>query len=130
MASLADVIRKKRSTGQSRTGSFFGSLKDKLKEGIDPRQLLNQTGVLTALFPKLKAYKTGNISPSIDLRPNQAVTNKNVVIEKINKNTSIFAKNTMALQSLGRDFNVSRRNIEKLVKITGVKPATKTDIFF
>jgi murein DD-endopeptidase MepM/ murein hydrolase activator NlpD len=130
MASLADVIRKKRSTGQSRTGSFFGSLKDKLKEGIDPRQLLNQTGVLTALFPKLKAYKTGNISPSIDLRPNQAVTNKNVVIEKINKNTSIFAKNTMALQSLGRDFNVSRRNIEKLVKITGVKPATKTDMFF
>ena len=130
MASLADVIRKKRSIGQSRTGSFFGSLKDKLKEGIDPRQLLNQTGILTALFPKLKAYKAGNISPNIEAKTSPAAKNTNVLIEKINKDTSIFAKNTMALQSLGRDFNVARRNIEKLVKVTGVKPATKTDIFF
>lgn len=129
MATLADVIRKKRSGGQSRTGSFFGSLKDKLKEGIDPRQFLNQTGVLTALFPSLKAYKAGATTPVSDLKKDTNLENKNAIIEKINKNTSIFAKNTMNLLSLSRDMNVARRNISKLVQVTGVKPATKTDIF-
>jgi hypothetical protein len=130
MATLADVIKKKRSGGQSRTGSFFGSLKDKLKEGIDPRQLLNQTGILTALFPSLKAYKAGATAPVTDLKKDTKLENKNDIVEKINKNTSIFAKNTMNLLSLSRDMNVARRNISKLVQVTGVKPVTKTDIFF
>lgn len=130
MATLSDIIKKKRSSGQSRTSSLFGSLKDKLKESIDPRQLINQTGLLTALFPSLKAYKADSKITENISKKDVKFEAKNALVEKINRNTSIFAKNTMSLQSIGRDINVARRNVTKLVEITGAKPSDKTDIFF
>ena len=130
MATLADVIKKRRSTGQSRTGSLFGSLTDKLKESIDPRKFINQTGVLTALFPSLKAYKAKGLSSENNTKLVPDLKNKNAAVERINRNTSIFAKNTMVLTSLGRDMNVARQNISKIVSITGIKPSDKADMFF
>jgi hypothetical protein len=141
MATLADVIRKKRSGGQSRTGSFLGSLKDKLKEGIDPRQLINQTGILTALFPSLKAYKAKGVSNTIGEKLNKKSTelisssaqSANIFetdLSAISINTEIAAKNTMVLPNLSRDVNVMRQNISKLVKVVGLKPETKADSFF
>ena len=141
MATLADVIRKKRAGGQSRTGSFFGSLKDKLKEGIDPRQLLNQTGLLTALFPSLKAYKAKGMSADIGKQLNKKSTELisssiqspqilDADLKAISINTEIAAKNTMILPNLSRDVNVMRQNISKMVKVVGLKPETKADSYF
>jgi len=138
MATLADVIRSKRKSGQSRTGSFFGSLKDKLKETIDPRQIFNQTGILTSLFPSLKAYKAKGVGEEtgkmIQRRTTELSTAPQSVSEMdlsvIEKNTKISAVNSMALPGLSRDVNVMRQNISKLVKIVGLKPETKADRFF
>jgi hypothetical protein len=141
MATLADVIRKKRSGGQSRTGSFLGSLKDKLKEGIDPRQLINQTGILTALFPSLKAYKAKGVSNTIGEKLNKKSSElisssiqtpqiSDVDLKAISINTEIAAKNTMILPNMSRDVNVMRQNISKMVKVVGLKPETKADSYF
>jgi hypothetical protein len=139
MATLADVIRSKRKSGQSRTGSFFVSLKDKLKETIDPRQLFNQSGMLTALFPSLKAYKAKGVGEetgkliqrrTAELSNSPQSMNGGMDLSAIEQNTKISAVNSMALPGLSRDINVMRQNISKLAKIAGVKPATKADNFF
>ena len=141
MATLADVIKKRRTGGQSRTGSLFGSLKDKLKESIDPRQLIDQTGILTALFPSLKAYKAKGVSSDVGKQLNKKSTElisssaqssqlSDADLSGIAINTEIAAKNTMILPNLSRDVNVMRQNISKLVKVTGQKPETKADSYF
>lgn len=133
MSTLADVIRKKRSTGQSRTSSLLGSLKDKFKESIDPRQLINQSGLLTALFPSLKSYKAQGISSDVISTLSKTITQQTVSspsLLKIQKNTEISAKNSLVLSSISRDVNILKQNVIKLVKISGVKPATKADMFF
>ena len=139
MATLADVIRSKRKSGQSRTGSFFGSLKDKLKETIDPRQLLNQSGILTSLFPSLKAYKAKGVGEetgkliqrrTAELSTSPQSMNGGMDLSIIEQNTKISAVNSMALPGLSRDVNVMRQNISKLVKVVGLKPEAKSDRFF
>ena len=139
MATLADVIRSKRKSGQSRTGSFFGSLKDKLKEKIDPRQLFNQSGILTALFPSLKAYKAKGVGEetgkliqrrTTELSNSPQSMGEGMDLSVVEKNTRISAVNSMALPGLSRDVNVMRQNISKLVKVVGLKPETKADNFF
>jgi hypothetical protein len=135
MATLADVIKQRRSTGQSRTGSLIGSLKDKLKEKIDPRQLFNQSGILTALFPSLKAFKAKGISgdvgkllqkKTLDVQDTEQLQSLNS-LSTIEQNTKIAAINSLSLPSLSRDVNVMRQNISKLVKVVGLKPETKAE---
>ena len=139
MATLADVIRSKRKSGQSRTGSFFGSLKDKLKETIDPRQLFNQSGILTALFPSLKAYKAKGVGEetgkliqrrTAELSTSPQSMNGGMDLSVIEQNTKISAVNSLSLPGMSRDMNVMRQNIIKLAKVVGVKPETKADMYF
>lgn len=137
MATLSDLVRQKREDGTSRTGSLLQSIKEKFKESIDPRQLLDQSGLLTALFPSLKAFKAGdkrdasnNINKkTIELVSRVSSFSQNT-LQSISVNTEIAAKNTMVLPMLSRDMNVMRQNMQRLLKSFKVKPATKADMFF
>ena len=92
MANLSELISQRRKSSQSRTGAFFGSLKDRLKENIDPRQLINQSGLLTALFPSLKTYKTGvsrqPLSSTVATNDTRTIqpTQNNIQVKNIEKN--------------------------------------------
>jgi len=138
MASLAEVIRRRRSTGQSRTGSLFGSLKDKLKESIDPRQLLDQSGIITSLFPSLRAFKsTGSSkdigkkiqSKSLELQSGTGEQNS-YNFSAIEKYTEISAKNSMALPRLAEDVGTFRSNFQTLIEVMGQKSENKPISFF
>jgi len=133
MTSLAEVVGKRRQSGQSRTRSLVGSLSDKFKEKIDPRQFFNQSGVMTALFPKLKAYKaSGTIDSKLDTKIslNKLQKNDETGTNRVIKNTKIAAKNFLLLPSISRDINVMRQNLVKLSKqITG-SASTKADMYF
>ena len=136
MATLADVIRKRRQSGQSVSGSLMGSLKEKFKEKIDPRRIFNQDGILTALFPSLKAFKatgtkdTGSKLQRKSVELSSSTSPSNINFSLIEKNTEITAKNTMVLPGLARDMNIMRQNMAKLLKSFGVKPTYKADAFF
>jgi hypothetical protein len=133
MSKLSEIVSRRRSSGQSRTGALFGSLKDKVKETIDPRQIFNQTGILTALFPSLKAYKADSKPQKFNNTGAPSwldVKTKNVQVEKIEKNTEIFAKNSMYFSEIARDINVSRINVGKLVKLVSPAAAEKTDMYY
>lgn len=130
MATLADLVRSRREAGQGVFGSLSKSLKEKFREKIDPRQFINQTGVLTALFPQLKAFK----AKPIDIKKTQQLTQgfdtSSPSVDNISFNTELLAKNTMVLPAIHRDINVMRQNVIKLVKLEGEKPATKADAWF
>lgn len=54
----------------------------------------------------------------------------NSILEEVNINSKITAKNTMALPSMARDMNVMRQNVIKLVKLQGGTPTNKADAWF
>lgn len=139
MASLSDIIRKQRSEGSSRTGALFSSVGMKVLESIDPRRMLNQTGLLTALFPSLKAFKASGSRPdsrvakaSSDFAALSTPILQEMVtkLDTISSISKITAKNTQALPGMARDMNVMRQNVIKLVKLQGGKASTRADAFF
>ena len=137
MATLADVIRKRRQSGQGVGKSLAGGLKEKLKEKVDLRRFLDQNGVITALFPKLKAFKaSGSRSVGSELQKRSAELTSSsssmssVTLNRIQADAKITAKNSMVLPALARDMNIMRQNIAKLLKEFGVKPTYRADSFF
>lgn len=131
MATLADLIKKRRESGKSVTSSLSYGLKEKFKEKIDPRRFLDQSGILTALFPQLKAYEAGGksrmpLSKSITPTP----VGSSPSFDAIENNTKIAAKNTLVLPAIHRDINVMRQNIIKLVKLKGGTATNKADMYF
>jgi murein DD-endopeptidase MepM/ murein hydrolase activator NlpD len=134
MATLADVIRQRRSSGQSRTGSLLGSIKEKFAEAIDPRQIFNQTGILTALFPSLKAFKAKGTNSSISSKLLPTVRggiadNQSEQLKSISRNTEIAAKNYLVLPIIARDVNVMKQNVIKMARRLSTS-TSKPDAFF
>lgn len=131
MSTLANLIKSRRDSGQGVIGSLGQSLRDKIKESVDPRRILNQSGILTALFPKLRAFKAKPIKAKpttaglIEKEPEAL----NPIFEAIETDTQISAKNSMVLPAMHRDVNVIRRNVIKLVKLEGGESTNKADMW-
>jgi hypothetical protein len=135
MSRLSEIVAFRRSQGGSVTGSLAGGIKERLKEKFDPRQLINQKGLLTALFPGLKPFKSKSSSTSKSTgksieESSLDVSDVKPLFEQIQFNTTITAKNLSVLPSIHRDFNVIRQNIVKLLKLEKIDAATKADMFF
>lgn len=135
MSNLADIIRYQKSQGKGVLGAAAGGIKERLKEKFDPRKMFNQKGLMTALFPALKAYKAKTkddiLSGKKDLLSTSTDANSILpVLQDISFNTKTTAKNLSVLPIISREFNVIRQNFVKLVKGRLIKPATKADAFF
>ncbi len=137
MATLAEVVKKQRQGGRGVIGSLTSAIGQKTLETIDPRRMLNQRGLLTSLFPSLKAYQAGGGAErmsraSADLSSSTApmLQEMNMKLDIVGDNTRLTAKNTMMMPSMARDMNVMRQNIVKLVKLQGGKASTRADGFF
>jgi hypothetical protein len=135
MSRLSEIVSYRRSQGSSVTGALAGGIKERLKEKFDPRQLINQRGLLAALFPGLKTYqaKTGSnprISGKSIEKSSVDVSDIKPIFENIQSDTRITAKNLSVLPSIHRDFNVIRQNIVKLLKLEKFDAATKADMYF
>ena len=125
MSDLNLLIRKRIGSGQGALQALGGSLKDKLKEKMDPRRMLNQKGLLVSLFPGLKAF-----SP-MEQKLNLNVLESSSKLDVLKINTKITAKNISALPEIARDVNVSKNNLIKFIKLIDKEtPAKKTDMFF
>jgi hypothetical protein len=129
---LTEIVASRRSQGSSVTGALAGGIKERLKEKFDPRQLINQKGLLAALFPGLKTYQAKTAATEISKTSLQSGSLNEIkpILEIISFNTKLTAKNTMVLPALHRDVNVIRQNMVKLVKMKGGDARTKADMFF
>lgn len=133
MATFTELVRKRRQSGGTVGGSLSYGLRERAKETFDPRRIFKQDGLLTALFPKLRAYKSGKVgdikkSSSKLLTPE--ISSTEPLLDSIQQDTKLSAKNSMVLPAIHRDVNVIRQNIIKLVKLKGGQPTNKADMWF
>lgn len=113
--SLTDIIKSRREAGEGVFSSIGGAAKERLKEKFDIRRALPQGGLLTALFPKLKAYKA-----------QKAASPTEKILKNINTDFTIFAKNSEKLESIANNFSLMKKEVNKLAKLEKVVPATET----
>jgi hypothetical protein len=116
-------------------GGTFSALGKRSLEKLDIRNaLFGGSGLGSAIGQKIfgKGYsatrKTGasGVQSVSELSQNL----NSAVLEEINANSRISAKNSVVLPSMARDMNLMRMNIIKLVKLQGGTPAMKSDMFF
>ena len=120
---LIDIVKGARASGQGAFSALGTGLKERLKEKIDPRRMFNQKGLMTALFPSLKAYKSGVSEPSSLAPVSQSPKSLDMAV----KDTEILAKNMLVLPAIHKDFNLMRQNLAKMVKLRGGTPVTRVD---
>lgn len=146
MASFADVVKRQRKEGSSRTGALASAIGQKTLESIDPRKFFDQSGILTTLFPSLKSYKAKGVGDKdgTDKSLNKLatlqasgdaatrVTLEEMVI-KLDNNlvySRLIAKNSTVLPQMARDANLTKQNIGRLLNLFGGVQATKTSDYF
>ena len=126
MSRLAEIYRQEKKSG----GNLGGAITKRLGEKIDPRQMLDSSGIIATMFPGLKPYsatkqKTPSVTssmPSISFGAGE--------LSLMAEATKITAKNSIVLPSMARDFHLVKQNIIKLVRISGGKPQTAAGDFF
>ena len=110
--SLTDIVKSRREAGEGVFSSLGGAAKERLKEKLDFKRILPQGGLLTALFPKLKAYKA-----------QKAASPEDRVLKNIDTDFKLFAKNSKKLSSISSNFLVMKKEVNKFAKSQNVRPA-------
>lgn len=114
--SLTDIVKSRREAGEGVFSSLGGAAKERLKEKLDFKRILPQGGLLTALFPKLKAYKA-----------QKAASPGDKVLKNIDTDFKLFSKNSEKLENIAINLLLMKREINKLAKLEKVSPATVAD---
>ena len=132
---LTDIIKARRKSGEGVASSLAGGFKERLKEKFDPRNIFKQDGLLTSLFPKLKAYRSQDLVPekadaaTPGTKPRSTGNSKDSLkplFISIEKSTKTIAKNNASLNLIQRDTNLMKQTLSKIVKIiSGRKKETK-----
>tara|TARA_R110000868_G_scaffold287378_2_gene547744 strand:- start:3188 stop:5557 length:2370 start_codon:yes stop_codon:yes gene_type:complete len=111
--SLTDIVKSRRESGEGITSSLGGALKEKAKEKLDWKRALPQGGLLTALFPKLTAYKAQKAN---------SPTSK--VVKLISSNLASVAKSSIKIKSIAKNISGMKKEVNKFAKLENVTPAT------
>lgn len=133
MSRLADILQQEYKS----KGVFSGaasSLGKKTLEKLDIRNALFSGGGLgsvigTKIFGKGYSATRGS-GPGKTTSPNALMSDSSSLLQDINTNSKITAKNSMALPAMAKQMNIMQKNIAKLVTTFGEKPSTKADSFF
>lgn len=133
---LAEIYRSEKKIG----GGLGSAVGKRLTEKLDPRKMLDQSGLLVSMFPSLKAYnptKNANTAAgkqaSIDKKEEAQTDVLREILQVsslVSRNSSINAKNSLVLPAMARDMNLMRQNMAKLVKLQGGVASNKADMFF
>jgi hypothetical protein len=124
-SSLTDIIKSRREAGEGVFSSLGGAAKERLKEKLDIRKALPQGGLLTALFPKLRAYKAQLLntqsgeSAGVGAAPaggGDSLSSSKSLLDSISVSTKIISKNSMALPLIQKDTNLMRKTLVRIVK--------------
>jgi len=140
---LADIYRSELKN-KGLLGALVSAIGERGKEKTDIRRILPQSGLTGAAFGKMfgKAYKYNdrpkssvgsvrNVGSTVGSSGDSAVSQEvNEKLTRISTDNRITAKNTIVLPAMARDMNLTRMNIQKLVKLSGGKASTKSDMFF
>lgn len=144
---LLGLIKKQRAQNKSLVGSIGTAIGQTTLEKLDVRNyLFKEGGILNALFPGVKGYKTGVDTSGKKVLPDSgrqiAVMNEAILMKLqnisstmslVSKHTTalpILTKNSMVIPMMARDANITRQGVIKMVKLLGGKQENKADMFF
>jgi len=140
MATFTDIVRKQRAKGEGIGSSLATAFSERARERLDPRNyLFNRKGTLAALFPGLKGYqsKTGaeklkgsGESGGLGAGSESILNTISDRLGELKSQFKMVAKNSIVLPQMARDANITRQNIQKLVKMQGGEASNKADMFF
>jgi hypothetical protein len=127
--SLTDIVKSRREAGEGVFSSIGGAAKERLKEKFDIRRALPQGGLLTALFPKLKAYKAQQLNPQsgesagVGATPvgSDSLATTKPLIDSLSINTKIIAKNSMALPLIQKDSNLIAKTLRRIIRVMQIR---------
>ena len=125
MASLSDIYKSEKSQG----GGLGSAIGKSIKESIDPRNLLNQDGLLTSMFPSMKGYSalgdkkkdkgkkgssggSGNSPSKVSFDEVLSNLGTKTTFERLQKAQIMSLKYTSVLPEMSKDL----KNINKLLK--------------
>jgi hypothetical protein len=126
MSRLAEIYKQEK---KSNDGLGSDMIK-RMGEKIDPRQMLDASGVIATMFPGLKPYSATKQKTSSATSSMPSISSGSGELSLISEATKITAKNTLAMPAMARDMHLVKQNIIKLVKSFGGKPQTKSGDFF
>jgi len=126
MSRLAEIYKQEKKSG----GNLGGAITKRLGEKIDPRQMLDASGVIATMFPGLKPYSATKQKTPSSTSSMPSISSGSGELSLMAEATKITAKNTLAMPAMARDMHLVKQNIIKLVKSSGGKPQTKSGDFF
>jgi len=130
---LANILQQEYKTKGLISGAA-SSLGKRSLEKLDIRNaLFSGGGIGSIIGTKIfgKGYSaTRKNDTSTSTSPDALGSGSSSILQDINTNGKITAKNSMALPSMAKQMNIMQKNIAKLVTIWGGKPTSKADSFF
>lgn len=135
MSRLAEILQQEYKT-KGLIGGATSTLGKRVLEKIDIRNaLFGGAGVGSVIGTKIfgkgySATKRAGTERATSPSNEMLSPGSSPLLQEINTNSKITAKNSMALPSMAKQMNIMQKNIAKLVKIWGGTPTTKADSFF
>lgn len=133
---LANILQQEYKT-KGLIGGAASSLGKRSLEKLDIRNALFSGGGIgsiigTKIFGKGYSATRNNTSSNASQRtsPSSLTSDSSSILQDININSKITAKNSMALPAMAKQMNIMQKNIAKLVTVSGGTPTKKADSFF
>lgn len=130
---LAQILEQEYKT-KGIVGGAVSALSKRSREKMDIRNsLFSGSGLGSTIGTKIfgKGYSATRRTPSSASATSPSLDGaSNELLEKINKNSKIAAKNSVVFPAMARDMNLMRMNMQRLVRLAGGTPSTKSDMFF
>ena len=130
---LANILQQEYKT-KGLIGGAASSLGKRSLEKLDIRNALFSGGGIgsiigTKIFGKGYSATRGS-GTGKTTSPNVLTSDSSSILQDININSKITAKNSMALPAMAKQMNIMQKNIAKLVTVSGGTPTKKADSFF
>ena len=129
---LADILQQEYKT-KGLIGGTASAAGKKTLEKIDLRNFLfGGSGVGSIVGRKVfgRGYSATSGSNKVSGVSESISSGSSSVLQEININSRITAKNSMALPAMASQMNIMQKNIAKLVKLQGGTPSTKAQNYF
>jgi len=124
---IAEIFRQELNKDKGLVSAYLSALGERGREKTDIRRILPQSGISGAISQRMFGRPYRASGPKGD--GSSGIESKSM-LTKISMDGQITAKNSLFLPQMAKDMNLMRQNIAKLVKSTGVTPATKSSAFF
>ena len=137
MATFTDIVSKQRQKGEGIGSSLATAFSERAKERLDPRNyLFKRKGLLTSLLPGLKGYQAGGDKLKGEKSEGLGAGAEAILntiadrLGEMKRQFKMVAKNSIVLPQMAMDTNITRRNIQELVRMQKGTPYQKADMFF